>query len=288
MTATLTSTYALCGVTCRLGGQEILHGIDLDIRPGEVLALVGPNGAGKSTLLGVISGDVRVAGGSVQLLGREIAQWRTAELSRERSVLAQSNEVSFPFTVRQVVEMGRSPWWGRRESEHDAAAVAAALHETDTTHLADRVFTSLSGGEKARVSLARVLAQDTPVVLLDEPTAALDLRHQEEIMALAGDLADRGRTVVAVVHDLSLAAAYADRVAVIEAGRLVALGTPNDVLTSVLIQSTYGIDVGVREIDGRLVVVPAGRRRSRPHSDKQSSYSDGLSYHDDHDREGRA
>lgn len=286
MTTTMTATYALRGVTCRLGGHEILHGIDLDIRPGEVLALVGPNGAGKSTLLGVISGDLKVSGGTAQLHGREIADWRTADLSRERSVLAQSNEVSFPFTVRQVIEMGRSPWWGRDESDRDDAAVSAALAATDTTHLVHRVFTTLSGGEKARVSLARVLAQETPIVLLDEPTAALDLRHQEEIMALAGDLADQGRTVVAVVHDLSLAAAYADRVAIIDGGQLVALGSPGEVLTPELIESTYRIGVGVREVDGRLVVVPEGRRRSRPHSDTSSSYSDDLSYHGDNEEEG--
>lgn len=279
-------TYELHGVTCRLGGTEILHGVDLDIRPGEVLALVGPNGAGKSTLLGVVSGDLKIAAGSALLNGREIADWRASDLSRLRSVLTQSNEVSFPFTVRQVVEMGRSPWWGRDESRLDEKAVGAALTATDTTHLVDRVFPTLSGGEKARVSLARVLAQETRIVLLDEPTAALDLRHQEEIMALAGDLADRGRTVVAVVHDLSLAAAYADRVAIIDAGQLVAIGPPNEVITPELIGATYGIDVGVRPIDGRLVVVPAGRRRVRPHADAPSAYSDDLSYHKDNESKG--
>ncbi len=154
--------------------------------------------------------------------------------------------------------MGRSPWQGRPESGEDDEAVAEALRLTDTEALTGRRFTELSGGERARVSLARVLAQRTPVVLLDEPTAALDLRHQEDVMAIARSLAAAGRTVVTVLHDLSLAAAWADRIAVLSRGELVAAGPPAEVLTAELIGEVYGLAVHILTDtpDGRPVVVP--------------------------------
>ena len=252
------SDYQVRGLDCRLGGRTVLTGLDLDIAPGELLALVGPNGAGKSTLLGVLSGDLRPAAGEVALDGRPLPAWTHRELARQRSVLLQANQVSFPFTVAEVVEMGRSPWQGRPESEEDEEAIAEALRLTDTEHLIGRRFTALSGGERARVSLARVLAQRTPVVLLDEPTAALDLRHQEEVMAIARRLAAAGRTVVTVLHDLSLAAAWADRIAVLSRGELVAAGSPGEVLTAGLIGEVYGLEVHVLTDtpDGRPLVVP--------------------------------
>lgn len=251
-------SYQVRGLECRLGGRTVLTGLDLDVVPGEVLALVGPNGAGKSTLLGALAGDLPVAAGTIALAGRPLAGWPQTDLARERSVLLQANQVSFPFTVAEVVEMGRSPWRGRPEVELDDRAIADALRLTDTEHLAGRRFTALSGGEKARVSLARVLAQQTPVVLLDEPTAALDLRHQEDVMAIARRLSATGRTVVTVLHDLSLAAAWADRIAVLSQGRLVATGAPVEVLTASLIGEVYGLDVHVLTDtpDGRLIVVP--------------------------------
>ena len=254
--------YEARGVTCRLGGREIIHDVDLDVRHGEVLALVGPNGAGKSTLLGALTGDVPVAAGEVRLEGRPLGSWSASDLARARSVLLQANQVSFPFTVREVVEMGRSPWLGRATAEEDADAIAAAVERTDISHLLDRAFTALSGGEKARASLARVLAQQTDVVLLDEPTAALDLRHQEEVMVVARSLAASGRAVVVVLHDLSLAAARADRIAMVDRGRIVAAGAPSDVLTPERIESVYGIAVHVLTDtpDGHLIVVPHRER----------------------------
>lgn len=254
---------------CRLGGRPVVTGVDLDVRHGQVLALVGPNGAGKSTLLGAVAGDLVPAAGSVLLDDRGVGEWPTRELARRRSVLLQSHEVSFAFTVREVVEMGRAPWLGRDEQDDDEAAIAEAMRRADVEHLADRPFTQLSGGERARAALARVLAQRTDVVLLDEPTAALDLRHTEDVMSVARDLADAGRAVVVVLHDLSLAAAHADVVAVLDAGRLVGHGAPADVLTPDLVSSTYGIDVHVlTDPDGRLLVVP--RRVSRPRPDISS------------------
>ncbi|KQY59981.1 hemin ABC transporter ATP-binding protein [Aeromicrobium sp. Root495] len=254
---------------CRLGGRPVVAGVGLDVRYGEVLALVGPNGAGKSTVLGAVAGDLAASAGSVLLDDRDVGEWSTRDLARRRSVLLQSHEVSFAFTVREVVEMGRAPWLGREEQDDDEEAVAEAMRRADVVHLADRPFTQLSGGERARAALARVLAQRTDVVLLDEPTAALDLRHTEDVMAVARDLAAAGRAVVVVLHDLSLAAAHADVIAVLDAGRLVAHGAPADVLTPEVVSSTYGIDVHViADPDGRLLVVP--RRAPRPHPDTPS------------------
>lgn len=260
--------YALRDVSYRVGspggGAEILAGVTLDIAYGRVLALVGPNGAGKSTLLSVLTGDAAPSAGTVELDGRPLAQWRARELSRARSVLLQSHQVAFSFTTADVVEMGRAPWINTERADDDDRLIAEALARADVSHLRDREFPSLSGGEKARVSLARVLAQDTPVVLLDEPTAALDLRHQEDVLRIARELAGEGRAVVVVLHDLSLAGAYADEVAVIDHGRLVAHGEPAEVLVEERIEEVYGIPVRVlADPDtGRPIILP--RRRFMP------------------------
>jgi iron complex transport system ATP-binding protein len=244
------------GIDVVIDGQPILAGIDIDIRAGQLLALVGPNGAGKSTLLSVLSGDVKPTNGVVEIGGRDIRTVRHLELARLRSVLTQENQVSFPFTVAEVVEMGRSPWARTGSRDDDERAIADAIEATDVSHLVARRYTSLSGGEKARVSLARVLAQSTPVVFLDEPTAALDLRHQEEVMSTAAALARAGRAVVVVVHDLSLAAAYADRVALVAAGRLESVGTPAEVFTAERVERVYGLPVDVVTQNERPVILP--------------------------------
>jgi len=243
-------------VVVDLGGQVIIDDVSLEIVAGEVLAFVGPNGAGKSTLLAALSGDIRLRAGSVRYGDRVLTSIRHLELARARSVLTQENQVSFSFTVAEVVEMGRSPWARTPDRVDDDAAIAEALSIMEVSHLAKRQFGSLSGGEKARVSLARVLAQRTAVVFLDEPTAALDLRHQEQVMRTARLIAATGRAVVVVLHDLSLAAAYSDRVALIEHGRIAAIGTPHDVFTEARVGSVYGLTVDVFERDDRLVVVP--------------------------------
>ena len=244
------------GIDVVIDSRAILADVTIDIRPGELLALVGPNGAGKSTLLSVLSGDVRPTNGAVEIGGRDIRTIRHLELARLRSVLTQENQVSFPFTVAEVVEMGRSPWARTGSRNDDERAIAEAIEATDVSHLVTRRFTSLSGGEKARVSLARVLAQGTPTVFLDEPTAALDLRHQEDVMSTAAALARAGRAVVVVVHDLSLAAAYADRVALVASGRLEAVGTPAEVFTAERVERVYGLPVDVVTQNGRPVILP--------------------------------
>ncbi|RDI55412.1 heme ABC transporter ATP-binding protein [Nocardia mexicana] len=223
----------------RGAGRRVLDHVDLDVVAGQILALVGPNGAGKSTLLAALSGELDLATGTVELAGQPIGHWAPVDMARRRAVLPQNHTVGFPFTAREVVTMGRSPWARTARQDDDEAAVAAAMAATDTEHLAARPFPALSGGERARVALARVLAQDTPTLLLDEPTAALDLGHQEQVLRLARARAGDGAAVVVVLHDLGIAAAYADRVAVLDGGRLAAAGPPRDILTTDLLSQVY-------------------------------------------------
>jgi iron complex transport system ATP-binding protein len=253
---TALATLVASSVSVELDGRPVLADVSLDVVPGEVLALVGPNGAGKSTLLSVLSGERTPSAGLVELEGRDIHTYSPLELARLRSVLTQDNALSFPFRVGEVIAMGRAPWTRTEEIGRDAEVIATAAAQADVAQLAGRRFTELSGGEKARVSLARVLAQDTPIVFLDEPTAALDLRHQEDVLRIARSLAAAGRAVVIVVHDLSLAGAVADRVALLSAGSLVAVGAPSSVLTASAISDVYGLAVKVVDVDGRPLIVP--------------------------------
>jgi iron complex transport system ATP-binding protein len=243
-------------VSVTLDGRSVLSDITLEVIPGEVLALVGPNGAGKSTLLSVLSGERHPDAGTVTLEDRPLSSFSPLDLARRRSVLTQENTLTFPFRVREVLEMGRSPWARTPQLADDDRALAAAADRADVSGLLGRRFTELSGGERARVSLARVLAQDTAIVFLDEPTAALDLRHQEDVLRVARELAADGRAVVVVLHDLSLAGAVADRVGLLDAGRLVALGPPAKVLTASGLSKVYRVKVEVFERDGTLLVVP--------------------------------
>lgn len=223
----------------------ILENASIGIEPGELHALVGPNGAGKSTLFGVLAGDVTPLYGEVLLDGVGLAGIRPKELARRRAVLLQHNTVFFSFTVRQVVQMGRAPWARTPAEIDDDNAVAAAMVATEVLHLGGRSVSSLSGGERARVALARVLAQGTDVLLLDEPTAALDLKHQEDVMRVARMRAREGATVAIVLHDLNAALAHADRVTLLSRGRVVASGTPAEVLTAARIEEVYGQPVEV-------------------------------------------
>jgi iron complex transport system ATP-binding protein len=264
------------GVRIVLGGRPIIDGIDLEVRAGEVLALVGPNGAGKSTLLGALVGDLAPAAGSVELCGAPTASWSTVEAARRRAVLPQQHAIAFPFTARDVVAMGRAPWIGTEAEADDEDTIEQALRDAEVEHLADRAVPSLSGGEQARVGLARVLAQHGQLLALDEPTAALDLRHQELVLRIARRRAVAGDAVVAVLHDLGLAAAHADRIAIVDAGRLVAVGPPTDVLRPDLLSRVYRHDVDVIEHPrtGELLIVP--RRGEQPLRPEAAHQLDGL------------
>lgn len=253
----------------RLGQREVLAGIGLTVRAGEVLALVGPNGAGKSTLLAALSADLPAASGAVRIDGRPVGDWSAPELALRRAVLPQSAALSFPFPVEDVVRMGRAPWAGTPLAEADDEAVAAAMAATEVSAFAARSFSALSGGERARVALARVLAQRAPLLLLDEPTAALDLRHQELVLRICRERAAAGDGVVVVLHDLGLAAAYADRVAVLHEGRIAVDGPPAEVFEDELLSRVYRqpVEVLPHPRTGAPLVVPV---RDEPAADRAS------------------
>jgi len=253
-------TLVATGIDLTLGGAEVLRGADLAVGGGEVVALVGPNGAGKSSLLGVLAGDLEPDRGVVLLDGRPLAEHRPRELARQRAVLLQRQGLAFGFRVEEVVRMGRAPWYRTPAEDDDERAVTDAMGRAEVAPLALRLYPTLSGGEQARVSFARVLAQAAPVLLLDEPTAALDIRHQEVLLGIARAVAAEGAGVVVVLHDLSLAAAYADRLCVLSQGEVVADGPPRAVLTDELLSQVYEHPVRVADVDGALVVVPVRTR----------------------------
>ncbi|MFI7893683.1 heme ABC transporter ATP-binding protein [Streptomyces sp. Cmuel-A718b] len=246
------------GLSVRLGQRQVLDSVDLTAHAGEVVALVGPNGAGKSTLLAALAADLAPASGEVRIDGRPATAWSAPELALRRSVLPQAAVLSFPFPVEDVVRMGRAPWAGTEREDEDDAAVAAAMAATEVTRFAARPFSALSGGEKARVALARVLAQRAPLMLLDEPTAALDLRHQELVLRICRERAAAGDAVVVVLHDLGLAAAYADRVAVLHDGRIAELGPPEAVFSGELLGEVYRqpVEVFPHPRTGTPLIVP--------------------------------
>lgn len=227
----------LRGVIVRRQQREILHGIALDFVPGTVTALVGPNGAGKSTLLAVAAGDLQADAGEVLLQGRPLADYKAGPLARERAVMPQEHGVRFAFSVEEVVAMGRLPH--PPDPVADDSQVEAAIDAAELQALRLREVQQLSGGESARTTFARVLAQQTTLLLLDEPTAALDLRHQERTLRSVRALADAGACVIVVLHDLNLAAGYADRIVLLEQGRVAADGTPAEVLTEAHLGRVY-------------------------------------------------
>lgn len=252
------------GVDVEIGGASILSGVDLAVHHGEVMALVGPNGAGKSTLLAVLAGDREPDRGEVLLDGRPVSGQSAAALAEQRAVLLQRHTLAFGFRVREVVEMGRAVWRRTPRATQDRARVQWAMEVADVEALAHRTVPTLSGGEQARVAYARLLAQETEVHLLDEPTAALDIRHQEALLAQARSSADRGAAVVVVLHDLSLAAAWSDRVCVLSHGQVRACGAAHEVFTAELLTEVYEYPVDVITHQGQPVVVPVRTALARP------------------------
>ncbi|MDP2372487.1 heme ABC transporter ATP-binding protein [Reyranella sp.] len=218
------------GVEVRARDKVLIRDISLEVRPGEFLAVIGPNGAGKSTLLSALAGDRQLAAGQILLADRPIAHWKKADLAHRRAVLPQHSTVAFDFTGLQIASLGLLAHRGRLSDRQIGALATQALAETEALAFADRPYAVLSGGERQRIQLARVLAQcdadpgRLPFLLLDEPIAGLDLAHQHAALASARRRVDRGLGVLAVLHDLNMAARYADRVAIIENGRLTALG----------------------------------------------------------------
>ena len=233
-----------------LGGRPALSNISLQLGAAKILAILGPNGAGKSTLLRTLSGELTPSRGEVRLMGKSLRQWSPHELARRRALLPQSESLRFAFRVQEVVAMGRLPWAGT-QSALTRQAIETALELADVRTLRDRIYTQLSAGERARVQFARVVAQlwaadptnESRLLLLDEPTASLDLAHQHQILDAVQRLRDQGLAVVLVVHDLNLAMRYADEVLLLAGGRPIRHGRPLDVLTADTIESIYGIAV---------------------------------------------
>ena len=230
-------------LTVQVDDQTLLHDVSMGVSGGELLGVVGPNGAGKTTLLKALSGDLELSGGGVFIDDRPLSDFDARELARRRAVMPQSSYLPFLFTAHEVVRMGRAPWEGERgEREHGAKLTDYAMSLTDTRDYAVRAYPTLSGGEQSRVTLARVLAQETPILLIDEPTAHLDLRHQHLVLQLARELASEGAAVVAVLHDLNLAAMYVDTAVVLHRGELVASGPAEASLHPDILSPVFGID----------------------------------------------
>lgn len=232
-------------VLVEAGQRRLLDDINLEIGRGELVMLVGPNGAGKSTLLSTLSGDLTPQQGTVELFGQPLRELRPRRAARMRAVLEQHPRVGFGFLVREVVALGRTPWRNTDASEDDETVVAASMTVTDVLHLEGRDALTLSGGESARMSLARVFAQQTPVLFLDEPSAALDISHSEQLLGQLRALTRLGHTILVVSHDLDSAASWADRIILLSDGKIVADGAPADVLTAELLSDVYGTGIEV-------------------------------------------
>jgi iron complex transport system ATP-binding protein len=246
-----------------MGPCPVVHGVDLFLRAGEVAAVLGPNGAGKSTLMRGLAGLQAPSRGRVRLNGASLAGMRPEVRARQLGYLPQAANVHWPLTVERVVALGRLPHLGpwQRLRPEDAYAVDRALAATGVEDLRGRVVTELSGGERARVLLARVLAGEPDILLADEPVAGLDPYHQVHFMELVREYAGEGRTVALVMHDLNLAARFCDRLFLMDQGRLVAEGAAHQVLDPEHLSDVFGIRAVYGEAEGEPYVVPWGRVR---------------------------
>ena len=245
-------------VTVVLGGHPVVDRVDLAVAQGEWLALIGPNGAGKTTLLRAIARLVSFSGW-IALGGRDTATMHRAKLSRMIAVVPQDPLTPPWMTVGEYVLLGRTPHLGplAKEGKRDLNAAARALERLDLSGFGERRLGTLSGGEKQRVVVARALAQEAAIVLLDEPTAALDIGHQQQALELLDVLRSESElTLVAAMHDLTMAAQYADRMVLLDRGRVAADGAPSEVLTEASVASHYGASIDVVPVGGRVAVIP--------------------------------
>jgi iron complex transport system ATP-binding protein len=239
-------------LTVQLQRREVLKGVELAAEPGELTAVLGANGAGKSTLLRVLAGLIPASAGEVWLDGRALGAWARNDLARSLAYLPQQRTVHWALTARNVVALGRLPHqaMGQRESATDRAAIERAIAAMDIAALAGRPVLAMSGGEQARVLLARALAQEAQVLVADEPAAGLDPAHQLALFHHFAAFAASGRTVLVALHDLSLAARFCHKIVLLHAGRALAAGPPAAVLTRAHLATAYGIRGEYRTIDG--------------------------------------
>jgi iron complex transport system ATP-binding protein len=252
------------GLTFRYprGERNAVSDVDLNVAQGEMVALLGPNGSGKSTLLRLLLGALDPDAGDVALFGRAIPEWRREDVARAVGVVTQAEELAFPLTVRELVAMGRYPHLGawRREGAADRAAIARALDRCGLTALSARSVLELSGGERQRARVARALSQEPRTLLLDEPTASLDIAHEMSLFELLAELRQDGVTVVIVTHNVNVAARYANRLVLLDRGRIAAAGAPEQVLTREIIQRVYHWPVAIRWEEDAPQVVPQRRQ----------------------------
>jgi iron complex transport system ATP-binding protein len=251
------------GIEVRFGPRLVLRDVSLSVRSGSLVGLVGPNGAGKSTLVRVLAGALRPERGVVMVDGRDLRRLGRRDLARRLAVVPQDSVLPEGFTALDIVLMGRSPHLGllASESEADRRIAREAMLTTDTWSLAERPVEALSGGERQRVVVARAIAQQPAILLLDEPTSHLDLHHQVRALEIVRGLCAGGMAALGVFHDLNLAAQYCDRIGLLHAGSLVAEGSPEQVITSANVQQVYGEDLVVRPhpTNGRPVVLVSRR-----------------------------
>ena len=247
----IAQSFEVQGASVSVGDACLLHPLDLVISPGELVVIVGPNGAGKSTLLKLLAGDHKPSSGAVLYDGRPLSDWSEPKLALRRAVMAQSGHLSFPFTVLEVVRLGARLASVDRQSANERAS--EALRRVDLAGYEGRFYSDLSGGEQQRVQLARTLCQVwEPVVhdirhflFLDEPTASLDIRHQIDILSLARDYVAAGGGCIAVLHDLNIAAMFADRLIALSHGEVMADGAPQEVLTDAFMRDVFEVAVKV-------------------------------------------
>lgn len=247
-----------CGVSVDLNRRRVIDGVTLSLRPGRMMALVGPNGAGKSTLLRAALGLLPLAAGQITLDGTPVSRLEARARARQIAYLPQGHQAIWPVPVARIVALGRLPHRAAfaPASTQDAAAVALAMARAEITDFAARAVCDLSGGERARVMLARALAVEAGILLADEPVAALDPRHQLQVMTLLRGIADAGTAVICVLHDLGLAARFCDEVAVLDDGRLTAAGPPETALSPEVLRRTYGIEPYLARHEGQPVILP--------------------------------
>ncbi|WP_240806112.1 ABC transporter ATP-binding protein [Streptomyces sp. BPSDS2] len=261
-----TGRLAASALTLAYEDRTVVHELDLTVPDGQVTVIVGPNACGKSTTLRALGRLLKPRGGAVLLDGTELARIPTKQIARSIGLLPQTPVAPEAITVSDLVARGRQPhqsWW-QQWSDEDERAVTDAMSRTDVTALADRSVDELSGGQRQRVWIAMALAQDTDLLLLDEPTTYLDIAHQVEVLDLVRQLASpaadgtRGRTVVTVLHDLNQAARYADRLVAMKEGRIVAEGAPGDIVTAELVREVFGLEAVIvpDPVTGSPLVVP--------------------------------
>jgi len=244
-------------INVKLSGKSTLKNINIEFPTGKLIGLLGPNGAGKSTLIRVLAGLQSIQSGEVSLNEQPLANFPKLELAKHISYLPQTGECHWPMTVERVVMLGRYPYLdSTRSSELNMQAVEQAIKDVDIQHLVGRTVNELSGGERARVMLARALATQTKILLADEPIASLDPRHQIEVMALLQALADQGKTVIVVLHELHLAMRYCEHLLLLDQGEQIAIGPASKVLTAKNLLDVYGVEAIFGEHHGSPWVLP--------------------------------